>query len=119
MNTLPGFFPPDAPNATNRIEAFADGSVETTLLRNEAGNADFSGYTAKLVRKIGLSQVLVLDQSQTADCLLVADAPGGLKDLKFLLRANQVSLRAGTYELQLIHSGRIVLTRSLTVPPRL
>ena len=119
MNTLPGFFPPDAPNAAGRVEAFADGSVETTLLSNEAGDADFSGYTAKLVRRIGFSQVLVLDKSQTADCLLVVDSPGGLKDLKFLLRANQAALLSGTYELQLIHSGRIVLTRSLPVPPRL
>lgn len=118
MQTLSGFFAPTAPNFESRAEAFADGTIELLLLDQEPSETSLQGFSAQLSRDFGGTAQLVAGPSQLADCLLVLDAPEGRKQLKFILRSNQLNLQPGTYVLRLFRQGQQLLTRSLVVPPQ-
>lgn len=118
MNTLPGFFTPDTPNADANVSAFADGSVELVLLDNEPATLSQEGYRIQLDQVLGGTQTVILDASALADSLLVVDAQPGLKRLVVVIRPSQFMLPPGNYILLLLKRGREVLRRSLTVPSR-
>lgn len=117
MQTLAGYFQPDAPNARARVMTDCLGSVELTLLTDML-EGDFPYYQVRLLREFGLSREIVLAPCHLVDCLFVEAGSSGVRQLNFLLHNSQFNLLPGNYTLELLYNDKLVLSRSLVVPPR-
>ena len=116
MQTLSGYFQPTAPNAAERVMATSAGSVELTLL-SDLLPEDLPYYQVRLLREFGLTKEIILAPCHLVDCLFMDTGKPGVHRLKFLLHNSQFNLLPGNYVLELLYRNKLVLSKSLVVPP--
>lgn len=111
---IPGFQTPESPKLEGRVDAKADGTIEFPFL--EDLNLDFKvpKYDIWLTINRG-EQLRKLAHMGNRYVYEKHDEHRNMKTLWFRLRADELTVLPGTYDVTIYLNGEVVATRSVTI----